>query len=161
MPTNSARRAWLRPAVVIACLLLIGASAACGDDDDDSGSGSGSTASGSEESSGTTPVSLEGEVNDHGTETAEGANPSVSMEADDFYFGPTFIQAEPGATITIEIENEGDATHTFTVDDQNIDEEIDAGDSTEVEVTAPDSGTLEFYCRFHRNRGMQGAIFIP
>ena len=134
-------------------MLAVGA----GGDDDDAG---GSTESGSEESSGTTPVSLDGEVNDHGTETLDGATPSLSLEADDFYFGPTFVEAEAGATISIEIENEGDATHTFTVDDQDIDEEIDAGSSVEVEVTAPDSDPLVFYCRFHRGRGMQGAVFI-
>jgi len=158
--TTVRRRTWPRPLVLLACLTIIGgATAACGDDDS-GGSSEGSTTTGSEASSGTTPVSLEGEVNDHGTETAEGTAPSLSIEADDYFFGPTFVQAEAGATITIEIANEGDATHTFTIDDLNIDETIDAGSSVEVEVTAPDSGSLNFYCRFHRARGMQGAVFV-
>jgi plastocyanin len=158
-PDDRHRRTWFRIAVIAACLALL--AAACGDDDEGNASGTtGSEESGSEETSGTTPVSLEGEVNDHGTETVEGQEATLDLEADDFYFGPTFVQAEPGATITVEIENEGDATHTFTIDDQDIDETIDPGASVEVEVTAPDSDFVEFYCRFHRGQGMHGAIFV-
>jgi plastocyanin len=157
------RPRWYRPLLVAACFAVL-AAGACGDDDDDDDAGgsteSGSEESGSEESSGTTPVSLEGEVNDHGTETVDGATASLEMEADDFYFGPTFVEAEAGATITVEIENEGDATHSFTIDDLDIDETVDPGASIEVEVSAPDSGDLVFYCRFHRGSGMQGAVFV-
>jgi plastocyanin len=29
-----------------------------------------------------------------------------------------------------------------------------------VDVTLPESGTVVFYCRFHRDRGMQGAFYF-
>jgi plastocyanin len=144
---------------VLAALSLL--AAACGDDDDDDVASTGSeseSGSGSEaEGSGEAPVQLEGEVNDHGTEEA---GDTLELELDDFYFGPTFVQAQTGATVTVTLNNEGDAPHTFTIDDLDIDEEVAPGDSTDVEVTLPDEGATMFYCRFHVSQGMQGAFFF-
>jgi plastocyanin len=123
--------------VVVAALTLV----ACGGDDDSSGSNA--------------PVQLQGTVNDKGTKTVSG---SVTVEADDFYFKPTFMEAQPGSKLSLEIENEGNETHTFTIDSAKIDETIDPGKKAEVEVTVPSSGDFNFYCRFHRSQGMQGAI---
>lgn len=103
------------------------------------------------------PVSLEGQVNDHGTSTVEGS--SIEIEQDNFYFDPTYIEADPGATIEVTLTNEGTASHTFTIDSQGIDVELDSGQSKTVQVTIPDSGSLRFYCRFHVGQGMQGAFF--
>ena len=128
---------------------------ACSDDDngggDEAGSSTGSTAGGA-------PVQLQGEVNDEGTEEISGDE--VEMELDDYYFGPTFLKAQPGATVTLELENEGDETHTFTSDSLGVDQEVAAGESATVEVTLPDDGAVAFYCRFHQDRGMQGAFFF-
>jgi plastocyanin len=144
---------------VLAALSLL--AAACGDDDDDdvasTGSGSGSGSGSEAEGSGEAPVQLEGEVSDHGTEEA---GDTLELELDDFYFGPTFVQAQPGAAVTVTLTNEGDAPHTFTIDDLDIDEEVEPGDSRDVEVTLPDEGATRFYCRFHDAQGMQGAFFF-
>jgi plastocyanin len=125
---------------IVALLVL----AACGGDDDDSSSGSGNK------------PQLSGTVNDKGTKTVSGSQ--LELEADDFYFKPTFVDAKPGTKLTIEIENEGKNTHTFTIDSANVDQEIAPGKKGEVSVTVPASGNLNFYCRFHRGSGMQGAI---
>ena len=103
------------------------------------------------------PCSSKGEVNDHGTEEA---GDTIEVELDDFYFGPTFMQAQPGATVTVTLNNEGDAPHTFTIDDLDVDEEVEPGDSREVEVALPDDGATLFDCRFHIAQGMQGAFFF-
>jgi plastocyanin len=152
--------------VIVAAGLLV--LAACGNDDgsdvresgsasgSESGSGSGS-ASGSE-STETPPVSLTGELNDHGTGQVE--NDEIEVELDDFYFGPTFIQGTPGETVTVDLTNEGDAAHTFTSDALGADEELAPGDSSTVSVTLPEQGAVEFHCRFHENQGMKGAFFF-
>lgn len=122
--------------------------AACGDDDGEGSAGGDGS-----------PVELEGTVNDEGTaEAADGD--TLEMEVDDFYFGPTFVQATPGATLTLTLTNEGEAPHTFTSDALGVDEELQPGGSTEVEVTLPDSGATLYYCRFHQGQGMQGAFFF-
>ncbi len=131
-----------------AAVLVLGA---CGDDN------GGSDSSGSDDGGGG-PVELSGEVNNEGTEDATGSD-TLELEADDFYFEPTFVKATPGSTLTITVGNEGDTDHTFTVDDQDIDSEVEPGASADVQVTVPDDGTVNFYCRFHLAQGMQGAVF--
>jgi plastocyanin len=110
-----------------------------------------------ETTGGSAPVSLEGTVENKGTEEV---GDEVSLELDDYYFEPTFLKASPGATIHIELENEGDDTHTFTIDSLGIDQEVAPGESATVDVTLPQEGAVRFYCRFHANMGMQGAFFF-
>jgi plastocyanin len=147
----------MRRSLVVLAAVTVAASAlaACGDDGDDSG---GSADSEPDRGSGEAPVALDGEVTDKGTEDVTGGG-EVALDADDFYFDATFLEATPGDTLAVAVANEGDATHTFTIDSLQIDEEIQPGSSAAVEVTVPESGALNFYCRFHRGRGMQGAVF--
>ncbi len=39
-----------------------------------------------------------------------------------------------------------------------MDKEIQPGDETETEVTFPQSGQLEFVCKFHQSSGMVGLL---
>lgn len=134
--------------IILACLgaalALVGAG--CG-----GGDGGGSD----EEASSTT---IAGQAaNDHGSKDVSGED-ELEMEADDFYFEPTILEGTAGQTLKIDIENEGSATHTFTIDDQDVDVTIEPGDTQEVEVTFPQSGVIRFYCRFHDGQGMAGAL---
>ncbi|MDQ3974127.1 MAG: cupredoxin domain-containing protein [Actinomycetota bacterium] len=104
------------------------------------------------------PVQLEGPVNDHGTQELTGDR--LEMEADDFYFAPTYVRAQPAATVAVEVFNEGDATHTFTIDGQDVDVEVAPGERTTVQVEVPDRAHLRYYCRFHEGQGMQGAFVV-
>ena len=140
------RKIGILTTVLLSVALL---TSACGSDDD-SGSSSSTTAA-------APPVSLTGTVNDHGTASAVN---DMEVELDDFYFGPTYIKATAGQQFTVELFNEGAASHTFTIDSLTIDQQFAPDDRKSVSITAPASGTLEFYCRFHKGRGMQGAIFV-
>jgi plastocyanin len=85
----------------------------------------------------------------------------VEVEVDDFYFGPTVLEGEAGQTLTVTLFNEGDAAHTFTVDELDVDEELQPGDEdVTAEVTFPDSGALVYYCRFHVSGGMLGGLSV-
>ncbi len=154
-------RCLVAPAVAIVMVL-----GSCGGDDDgadvrESGSDSGS-ASESGSASGTAggqpPVSLEGTVNDHGVTDIE--NDELELELDDNYFAPTFARGAPGEEVTVQLLNEGNASHTFTSDALGVDEELGAGDSSSVTVTLPEEGAVEFICRFHEGQGMKGAFFF-
>jgi plastocyanin len=104
------------------------------------------------------PVTLSGTVTDKGTKDLAGKD-EFELEQDDFYFSPTFIKAAPGATVKVELRNEGKNPHTFTVDALKIDKTLQPGDEIDVPVTMPASGALAFYCKFHQGQGMQGALF--
>lgn len=99
------------------------------------------------------------QVEDHGAADLSGQS-ETSLELDDFYFEPTVLIGEPGQTLSIELENEGTAPHTFTIESADIDEELQPGDKVETDVTFPDSGALTFICRFHAGGGMQGALSV-
>ena len=85
---------------------------------------------------------------------------SVQIRAEGFSFVPAELLASPGQTLTIEVENAGGGSHTFTIEDLGIDEELSPGDRVQVEVTLPDSGSLPFICRFHERSGMVGEIVV-
>ena len=129
--------------------------AACSNDKTPS---SGGSASSEGESEGGT-ITVNGDTaNDHGTETVSGDE--IKVEMDDFYFEPTVIQGDAGAEVKIELDNEGSATHNFSIDDQSIDQDVESGEDGSVTVTLPDSGMLEFYCKFHKSQGMVGALSV-
>jgi plastocyanin len=102
------------------------------------------------------PVQLSGTVTDKGTQTASGG--SISIQAGDFAFTPTFVKAPAGSMLTVNLKNVGQNEHTFTIDSAHVDKTLPIGASMTVTVTVPSSGSLNFYCRFHRGTGMQGAI---
>jgi plastocyanin len=99
------------------------------------------------------------QAEDHGAADLSGQS-ETSLELDDFYFEPTVLIGEPGQSLSIELENEGTAPHTFTIESADIDEELQPGDKVETDVTFPDSGALTFICRFHAGGGMQGALSV-
>lgn len=94
-------------------------------------------------------------VNDHGTKTFEDEG---EVELDDYYFEPTFVKLPGGASVKLELHNEGSATHTFTVPGLDVDEQLAAGATKEITVEIGTETRYEFFCRFHSDQGMRGAF---
>jgi hypothetical protein len=85
---------------------------------------------------------------------------SFQLELDDSYFGPTVLEGKSSLQLGVTLHNEGDVPHTFTIEGQ-VDQELQPGDEdVRVSVTFPESGALIFYCRFHRDQGMVGALSV-
>jgi plastocyanin len=107
------------------------------------------------------PVQIDGKVNVKGTKDISGKKfSSVEIEADDYYFGPTFVKVQPGEKVRITLKNEGDSAHTFTSDGLSIDRQVAPGKSTHFTLTVPSDGTaFEFHCNFHGDMGMKGAFY--
>jgi plastocyanin len=99
-----------------------------------------------------------GTVNDHGAASVTGAQ--VTVEAGDFFFAPTCqTQAPASGTLTLVVHNGGQTLHNVSVPGQNIDTDVQAGQTITVSVkVGPASFT--FFCKYHRTSGMVGAI-IP
>lgn len=155
--------------MVVAGALALGLLAGCAQDDpaiqtgageqtEDAGGDHEDAGEGHEEE-GTITIGGE-EATNHGTAKVAGQD-EFGLELDDNYFGPTVLDGEADQTITLRLHNEGSNPHTFTIDDVGVDEELQPGDEdVTVDVAFPPSGSLTFYCRFHREGGMLGALSV-
>jgi plastocyanin len=101
-------------------------------------------------------VSFPTPVDDRGTGAA--VDGSITLAGGDFFFEPTCIVAEPGSQLTISVDNVGRILHNIAVEEQDIDEDVGAGETVTVTVSVPDSGTLHFICKYHTSAGMVGAV---
>jgi plastocyanin len=81
------------------------------------------------------------------------------MDAGDFYFKGTFIRGESGQELTLEIQNVADQVHNFSLPEQGLDQDIPPdSDRVDVDVRFPQSGGLQFFCKYHTARGMNGLL---
>jgi len=119
------------------------------------GCGGSKTTSATEEEGGTQTTIAGVQANDHGTKTVSG---TTEIELDDYYFDPTVLEGKPGQKVTFELKNEGSTEHNFTLAAQHVDQDVDQGETKTVTVTIPQSGELSFFCKYHRSRGMAGAL---
>lgn len=147
-----------RGVVIVAVVALVLIAAGCGSSSSSSSGGEGTT---TEESSGNGGQKTIAGVNanDHGTKAVED-NGKTEVEMDDYYFEPTVLQGKPGEKVTLELKNEGQTEHTFTIDSQGVNQDLGPGEEAEVDVTIPKSGVVSFYCRFHKSEGMAGALAV-
>jgi YVTN family beta-propeller protein len=97
--------------------------------------------------------------NDHGTADVRGKE-EFDVEADDNYFEPTFLRGDPGQTIKLDVENEGNSNHNFSIASLGINTNIPPHSSAEIQVTFPQSGATRFFCSFHTATGMNGGLLV-
>ena len=126
------RRAYAVTAIALALALPL---AGCGGDDDDGG---GSSASREEQQRPT--------------------GPTADITAKDFRFDPSDLTLQAGREVTIVLTNEDDAEHNITVDDLDVDQDAEGGETGQATIT-PDAGSYDFHCKYHPNQ-MQGTITV-
>lgn len=83
---------------------------------------------------------------------------TIDVEMDDDYFAPTVLKGPAGATVTIELENEGTRQHNLRVPGQGVDVDCGVRAEGEVMVVFPLSGVLVFTCKYTGRSGMRGAL---
>ena len=153
--------------VMFALVILLAASACSKSNPGTSGAPSPSSASGapSPSSGGSgNKISIGPDsANNKGSKVVTGAT-STELELDDedgvFYFEPTVLMGSPGQSLTIELKNESKngTLHNFSITEQSIDMDVESEQSADVKVTFPQSGFLEFFCKYHRSIGMAGEL---
>ena len=122
-------RRWMSLLSVVFALTLLAAS--CGGDDTSPDQNGGSPAESPSESLAESP--------------SEGGGGGADLTIVDFAFSPADLSVTEGQTI--EVTNIGETSHTFTTDDDAIDETIGAGETVEIDLTGATTGG--FHCRFH------------
>lgn len=73
-------------------------------------------------------------------------------------FSPTILTGDAGQQVKFTVRNQSPASHTFSLDEENIDEVIAPGKAVRVTVTFPKKGALFFYCRYHEFLGQGGEL---
>jgi plastocyanin len=127
-------RRWTRVLGAVFALTLL--TAACGGDDPE-----------------TTPDQNGGSPNPSPDATpTDGGGADLTIVS--FAFSPTDLTISEGDTITV--SNISDTSHTFTTDDEAVDETIGAGEEVEVPLEGVSSGG--FHCRFHSQ--MTGTLTV-
>lgn len=119
------RTRWMPLVIGLFALTLL--AAACSSDDNGGGSTGGTT--------GTTGSTT-------GT-TGGGGGTAITIAG--FAFDPSTLTVSGETTITI--TNNDDTTHTFTLDDGSVDQEIPGGET--VDVTVNVSASTGFHCKIH------------
>ena len=72
----------------------------------------------------------------------------------------TFSPSNPTiAAGDVELVNEGEAPHTFTVEGEDVDVEVEAGQTTTATVDL-EPGTYTLFCEFHREQGMEATLTV-
>jgi plastocyanin len=133
----------LLPAVVLA--------AGCG------GSKKSSTTSPASTVPPTTTSSATPKMNKHGVKDVSGMS-SLNVEMDDYYFSPTIIKGKPGQKLTINLSNHGTTEHNLSITSQSINRDVEPKKTASVQVTLPQSGLVEFFCKYHKTLGMAGEL---
>jgi plastocyanin len=85
---------------------------------------------------------------------------STEISTQDFFFTPANLTGTAGQKVTITVSNDGSAAHNFSITDQDIDVTVQPGQSQDVKVVFPDSGSVEFFCSFHQSQGMVGTLAV-
>lgn len=89
------------------------------------------------------------------TEPADGSS-GVEVSAANFAFSPTSVPVDAGAEIELTFTNDDSTQHSFTSEELGVDLVVQSGESDSTTFTAPDSGSVEFVCKFHD--AMRGTV---
>ena len=137
----------MKKLIAIAALVAL---AGCGSSSSSSSSTQASSAGSGYGSSGSTKT----------TKAVANANSgNVKIGMNDDYFTPKVISGKPGSTVKVELKNNGTREHNFKIDGQKAaDADVKPGEAGTATVKIPASGSVQFYCEYHKGLGMVGTV---
>ena len=84
--------------------------------------------------------------------------PVVQVDAEDYAFRPASVAERPGTPLRLRVTSRSSTLHNFTLPAQRIDRDIAPGDTVEIELAVPASGSVPFFCKFHAALGQRGEL---
>jgi plastocyanin len=95
------------------------------------------------------------------TGSTSGGATTIQLTAKDFAFTPTTIAAKAGQKVTVTFKNDGSTEHNFSISSLNVDKDAEKGASASVSFTPTQSGTIEFFCKYHKvSNNMVGSLQV-
>jgi YVTN family beta-propeller protein len=85
----------------------------------------------------------------HGTKDVRNLS-KLELEADDYYFSPTFLRGKPEQKLTLLVESEARTLHNLSISSLGIDKDIPPKGKVRLEVTFPASGVTRFHLQIPR-----------
>jgi plastocyanin len=96
-----------------------------------------------------------------GTSADVSGKTTFDMTAQNFSFTPSTLVGTAGQTLQIRVTNTGSVLHNFSITSQNVDIQISPGQEQEFDVTFPSSGSVQFFCKFHKvSNNMVGQLTV-
>jgi len=87
-------------------------------------------------------------------EPSSGTTSTITMRDNEFVPSAATI-----AVGDVDLVNEGQSPHNFTIEGQGIDVDVDPGTTTTQPIDVA-AGTYTIFCAFHRSDGMQGSLTV-
>jgi plastocyanin len=138
---------------LITALLCVAALAlaACGSSGGDSSSASNSNSAGGGYGAASSSTNTT-------ASSSSGGSSEVKVAMVDDAFKPKTITGKAGSTVKVELKNTGSREHNFKINGQKADADVEPGEDATVSVTIPTSGSVQFYCEYHKGLGMVGTV---
>ncbi|MGH2676487.1 MAG: cupredoxin domain-containing protein [Actinomycetota bacterium] len=100
-------------------------------------------------------VALLGAACGGGGDGGNGGETTDSVTMVDNEFQPSTFTA---SAETITVTNDGQALHSFTLEAAGIDQDVQAGESADIELSGLDAGSHDFTCKYHPE--MTGSVTV-
>jgi cytochrome c oxidase subunit 2 len=87
------------------------------------------------------------------------ASQSIELTASNFSYDKDSFEVEPRSEVEVTLTNEDDTEHTFSIEDPEVEVEAEGGESANGTFTAPEEGSVEFFCEYHPDQ-MRGEVTV-
>jgi plastocyanin len=95
---------------------------------------------------------------DGGSSSSGGGGTEVKMR--DFSYDPKTLTARAGQAMTLDLKNEGEQPHTFTIAGLVDSQRVEKGQSKTITFTPTQAGSLTFFCTVHGQATMSGTLTV-
>jgi plastocyanin len=92
-----------------------------------------------------------------GDSGGEGGGGTATLSTIDNAFQPASLTVSAGAEL--ELTNDGEAEHNFSIEGTDVSQDVDPGESATVSVDV-EAGDYTMFCEYHRAIGMEGTVTV-
>ena len=93
---------------------------------------------------------------DDGTDGSTDGGGDQAITIADFAFDPNTLTVPSGEDVAIEVTNEDDVEHSFTLDDDSVSQDVEGGESQTVTLNV--SEEIGWHCEYHPE--MTGTVTV-